>query len=245
MGLCRLLCLPGSGPTPVSDRDGDEGGHLLTPADTLNRAWTDDLGYPFLKDAYGGVINGIAFKPMTSDGKNQTRCTARKAYYDPVQRRPNLKLLVNSYVGKVLVRDSKARGVEVYSRNDATAKVSISAKKEVILAAGGIHTPQILQLSGIGPRDLLERLKIPVVEDLPGVGANFMDHPTIRGAAFKCEWHRKPRQPPVLANSQQSTSPTQSTLAHSPATPPSSTPHGTSTWPTARARSRRALPWAS
>jgi choline dehydrogenase-like flavoprotein len=116
-----------------------------------------------------------------------TRSSARKAYYDPVQHRPNLQLLVNSYVAKVQIRKSTAKGVDVFSRDDASAKTSISAKKEVILAAGGIHTPQILQLSGIGPRDLLERLDIPVVEDLPGVGANFMDHPTIRGTSFRCK----------------------------------------------------------
>lgn len=52
----------------------------------------------------------------------------------------------------------------------------VSARKEVILSAGAVHTPQVLQLSGIGPRTLLEAAKIDVLVDLPGVGANFQDH---------------------------------------------------------------------
>jgi hypothetical protein len=171
--------------------------------DYLYKAWTDDMGYPLLNDSMSGNILGAAWRGLSSDGKNQTRCSARKAYYDPVQHRPNLQLLVNSYVGKVQIKKSAAKGVEVFSRNDTLTNVSISAKKEVILAAGGIHTPQILQLSGIGPRDLLERLNIPVLEDLPGVGANFMDHPTLRGASFQCKCLRSNSLSP--ANSHQST----------------------------------------
>ncbi|KAK4124798.1 GMC oxidoreductase [Parathielavia appendiculata] len=151
----------------------------------LYKAWTEDMGYPLLNDSMSGNILGAAWRPISADGKNLTRSSARKAYYDPVQHRPNLQLLVNTYVAKVQIPAqglSRAKGVDVFSRKDGSAKVSISARKEVILAAGGIHTPQILQLSGIGPRHLLDKLNIPVVEDLPGVGANFMDHPTLRGA---------------------------------------------------------------
>lgn len=58
--------------------------------------------------------------------------------------------------------------------------------KDVILAAGAVHTAQILQLSGIGPAALLEPLGIDVIADLPGVGANFQDHPTNIGFTFQC-----------------------------------------------------------
>ena len=156
--------------------------------DPMNKAWTEDLGFPFRNDGgTDGDVFGVAWRPQSSDSKKLTRSSARTAYYNPVQNRPNLQLLLMSYVGKVQVHKGVARGVEVYSRSNSSAKVSITAKKEVILAAGAIHTTQILQLSGIGPRELLESLNIPVVEDLPGVGANFQDHPTIRGATFKCE----------------------------------------------------------
>ncbi|KAK3899955.1 oxygen-dependent choline dehydrogenase [Staphylotrichum tortipilum] len=134
-------------------------------------AWTDDLGYPTRNDGnMNGELLGLTWSaPISADG-NLTRCSARKGYYDPIRNRPNLQLLVNSYVAKVQIRESTAKGVEVFSRDDRSKKTSISAKKE---------------LSGIRPRDLLERLGIPVIEDLPGVGANFMDHPTMRGLSFR------------------------------------------------------------
>jgi len=145
------------------------------------------LGYPFRTDGnMNGKLLGLGWAPISADG-NLTRCSARRGYYDPIRNRPNLQILVNSYVAKVQIKRSTAKGVDVFSRADRSKKTSISAKKEVILAAGAVHTPQILQLSGVGPRDLLERLSIPVVEDLPGVGANFMDHPTMRGLSYRCK----------------------------------------------------------
>ena len=154
----------------------------------MRDAWTKDLGFRLRNDgATDGGLLGVSWKPHSVDGKNVTRSSARASYYNPVQDRPNLQLLTKSYVGKVLTHKGVAKGVEVYSRSSPSTKVSVTAKKEVILAAGTIHTTQILQLSGIGPREHLESLGIPVVEDLPGVGANFQDHPTIRGASFKCK----------------------------------------------------------
>ena len=72
---------------------------------------------------------------------------------------------------------------------NGSANLTVSSKREVILAAGATHTPQILQLSGIGPADLLHSLGIPVVQDLPGVGANLQDHPRT-SASFECEFRR-------------------------------------------------------
>ncbi len=146
-------------------------------------AWENDMGVPYNDNGGAGSngnILGITWKPISVDGVNITRCSARKAYYDPAAGRPNLDILVNHYVSKVHTLNKTATGVEIISRANAATKKSVNANKEVILAAGALHTPQILQLSGIGPAELLQSLNIPVVQDLPGVGANFQDHPTVR-----------------------------------------------------------------
>jgi len=106
-----------------------------------------------------------------------TRSYSRTQYYDTVAGRRNLHLLVRHYVGNMTFQGKKIEGVNILSRDDGTASTHIKARREVILAAGAVHTPQILQLSGIGPAKLLKDLGIGVVEDLPGVGANFQDHP--------------------------------------------------------------------
>src|SRR4051812_28527126 len=122
---------------------------------------------------------------MDMDPRNKTRSSARKAYWDPASERTNLDLLVNSFVAKVNTDGKRAVGVNIVSREDGRA-VTVTAAKEVILAAGTVHTPQILQLSGIGPASLLRGLGIGVVEDLPGVGANFQDHISIT-VSYQCK----------------------------------------------------------
>jgi choline dehydrogenase-like flavoprotein len=69
-----------------------------------------------------------------------------------------------------------AKSVKIVGRTDNSSIVTVSARKEIILAAGAIHTPQILQLSGIGPRGVLEAAGMEVLLHLPGVGSNFQDH---------------------------------------------------------------------
>ncbi|KAK0637022.1 GMC oxidoreductase [Bombardia bombarda] len=145
--------------------------------DLVNSAWTNDLGFDFRSDgATNGDNLGLAWTPIGADAKNLTRCTARTAYYNPASGRANLDLLMGTFVSKVNFVETSATGVQVITRNNSD-KASISASKEVILAAGAIRSPQILQLSGVGPASLLESLGIPVIQDLPGVGANLQDQP--------------------------------------------------------------------
>jgi len=106
------------------------------------------------------------------------------AYYNPASTRANLDIVVRTFVSKVTFNDVNATGFEVISRDNST-KLSIRAVKEVILAAGATHTPQILQLSGVGPSSILKPLGIPVVQDLPGVGANLQGHP-LTSTTFDC-----------------------------------------------------------
>lgn len=109
--------------------------------------------------------------------------------YDPASGRTNLDILVGSYVATLVTDRASVVGVHVALVNSSSTEyIFLRSGKEVILAAGAVHTTQILQLSGIGPAALLEPLGIDIVADLPGVGANFQDHPTNNGYSFKCQF---------------------------------------------------------
>jgi len=150
------------------------------PSPALQRsAWINDIGIPTLNDHGAGGNNvGCAFIPQNSDPLNVTRSTARTGYYDPVATRTNLHLLVKHYVSKIQFNGTTAVGVNIVDRADNSI-ASVAANQEVILAAGALQTPRILQLSGVGPSGVLNNLGIPVVAALPGVGANYQDHPWV------------------------------------------------------------------
>jgi choline dehydrogenase-like flavoprotein len=121
---------------------------------------------------------GTFWTPNSIDNSTKERCHARKAYYDPISSRENLCLLTNTHVDQVLFKSGEklvARGVKITSNTDG-AQASIYAAKEVILAAGGVFTPHLLMLSGIGPQDVLSSANIRVRKELPAVGSNFQDH---------------------------------------------------------------------
>lgn len=106
--------------------------------------------------------------------KNHSRLTAGDNYLsEEIRKRKNLKVIINTLVHKVIFEGKRAVGVEV----ESDGKVfQIKADKEVILCAGAFNTPKILKLSGVGPKAELERLDIPVVANVPGVGENLSDH---------------------------------------------------------------------
>ncbi|CAI4211914.1 unnamed protein product [Parascedosporium putredinis] len=135
--------------------------------------------------------NGLFWFPSSLDPNTYWRSYARTGHYDGlVDERDNLHVITRHKVRRVLFDDDlAATGVEFFSRDaDAPeeeeeeepaagpATQIVRARKEVILSAGTVHTPQILQLSGIGPKDLLESAGIDVLVDMPGVGQNFQDH---------------------------------------------------------------------
>ena len=128
-----------------------------------------------------GAGSGAYWNPVTIDARDMTRSTARKAYYDPVNAtRTNLHLLRGQTAAEILFAPGeplRANGVRIVSRLDNSTR-SIYAKKEVILAAGAMMTPQLLQASGIGPAAVLKAAGVRVKKDMPAVGANFQDHPT-------------------------------------------------------------------
>ncbi|KAF8243138.1 alcohol oxidase [Wilcoxina mikolae CBS 423.85] len=140
----------------------------------------NQLGVPTSHDQAARAL-GVFYHPSSVDPATVTRSFARTAYHNTAEKRPNYHLLTSSHVTKLLTKKSLgqriAYGVQYASK--LGGNFSVEARKEVLVAAGAVHTPQLLQLSGIGPKALLNRFKIPVVSDLPGVGSNFQDHPSL------------------------------------------------------------------
>ncbi|XP_059159184.1 choline dehydrogenase, mitochondrial-like [Physella acuta] len=128
------------------------------------------VGYTYNKDYNGETMPGISY--TQANAKNSQRWSTSRAYVHPVLDRSNLHVSLNSSVTKVNIRQQRARGV-VFVKDGV--QHSIRARREVILSAGTIGSPQILMLSGVGPKKHLESLKIPVLADLP-VGENLQDH---------------------------------------------------------------------
>lgn len=105
--------------------------------------------------------------------KNFRRSSTKEGFIDSILTRPNFYLTCNTLVSKVIIKNNKAVGVEIIQNKNVQ---QIYAKNCVILSGGAINSPQILMLSGIGPKSELELLNIQVILDLPGVGENLQDH---------------------------------------------------------------------
>jgi choline dehydrogenase len=103
------------------------------------------------------------------------RASTARCYLRPALRRPNLTVLTRAQVTRVLVADGRATGVE-FRRGGGAATGTARARAEVILAGGAVNSPQLLQLSGIGPAELLRPLGIAVARDAPAVGRHLQDH---------------------------------------------------------------------
>lgn len=131
----------------------------------------EQAGYPTTDDYNAGQQEG--FGPMHMTIKNGYRSSTSRAYLDPVKSRKNLTIVTGALVSKVVLEGKNATGV-AYFKNGKTKFAS--ATKEVILSAGPIGSPHILQLSGIGAPDVLKAAGIEVKHELPGVGQNLQDH---------------------------------------------------------------------
>lgn len=119
--------------------------------------------------------DGTGIGPFPMNNPNNVRTSAALAYLNPNRHRLNLTVKANVLAHRVVFDGKRAGGLEVESGGET---FTVEAE-EVVLCAGGIASPQLLMLSGIGPADRLRDLGIPVVKDLPGVGQNLRDHPLI------------------------------------------------------------------
>lgn len=145
----------------------------------ITRAFIDaatQLQIPQTHDFNAGSNEGVGLYQVTQfhdPDKNGERCSAAAGYLFPVMDRPNLTIITRADVLRVVLEGKRATGV-VYRHKGREAQVD--AGREVLLCAGALKSPQILQLSGIGPGDALAKHGIQVAHDLPGVGQNLQDH---------------------------------------------------------------------
>jgi choline dehydrogenase len=146
-------------------------------------AWRDaaaECGIPKIAEFNRGDNFGNAYFQMNQ--RRGVRWSATKAFLRPVLKRPNLTVRTGALVERLAIerQDGVHRAVGVVVRQAGAGAQTLRARREVLLAAGSIGSPQILQLSGIGPAELLRAHGIGVIADVPGVGANLHDHLQIR-----------------------------------------------------------------
>lgn len=137
------------------------------------------LGYRFMDS---GNFDDFGCSYVLANIDHGARCSASKAFLRPIRRRKNLFVAKEARVTKILIDEVRRRaiGVEFIKHRK---RYSVRANKEVILSAGTLNSPQLLMLSGIGPKDHLQQLAIPVVQDLK-VGYNLHDHVSMAGLVF-------------------------------------------------------------
>jgi len=159
------------------DYRGDEGPlgvRYGTLANPLHAAWlaaAEQAGYARTADVNGFRQEGFGRMDMTVEGG--VRASAANAYLRPAMGRPNLKVESRALASQIVFEGRRAVGVR-YLRGGVEHLAR--ARREVIVSAGSIASPQLLKLSGIGPGAELQQFGIPVVHDLPGVGENLQDH---------------------------------------------------------------------
>ncbi|KAI0406228.1 GMC oxidoreductase-domain-containing protein [Xylaria palmicola] len=155
------------------------------------------LGIPLNEDLNSGYATGANLVPGSVSTENQSRADARTAYLDPILSRPNLALLTGHTVTRIfngaanntftnlprvhggVPGRATVTGVEI-AANSTAPRYNVSCKREIILAAGALLSPVLLQISGFGPAEHLRRLGVDVVVPLPGVGSNLQDHAMVQ-----------------------------------------------------------------
>ncbi|MFD2207122.1 choline dehydrogenase [Kiloniella antarctica] len=131
----------------------------------------EEAGYGATTDYNGYRQEG--FGPMHMTVKDGVRWSTANAYLKPVLKRPNLKVISNALTKRIVMEGKKATGIEI----EVGGQTQIyKAATEVILSSGSVGSPQLLQVSGIGPANVLKKAGVDVIHDLPGVGENLQDH---------------------------------------------------------------------
>lgn len=140
----------------------------------------NELGVPATDEFNEGRQEGVGYYQLFT--KSGWRSSTATAYLRPAQARPNLQVETGAHATKILFDGTRAAGVR-YRKNGVDLEAHCS--REVIVSAGAVQSPQLLQLSGVGASEFIASMGIPVVKDLPGVGENLQDHLQLR-VMYKC-----------------------------------------------------------
>jgi len=135
----------------------------------------EEFGYKKTEDFNSGNNEGMGYFPFTI--KNGLRCSTAVGYLNPVKNRKNLEIVTKAHTKNIEFENKKATRVNYWHNGQI---ISVIANKEIILSAGTIGSPHILQASGIGPANLLKKNNIEVIKDQPNVGKNLTDHLMLR-----------------------------------------------------------------
>jgi choline dehydrogenase len=166
--------------------DGQQGPLWVSevPHDPLSDAFVaaaGQCGVAATADFNGGDNSGAGYFRMNT--RHGQRMSTERAYLRDAMKRPNLKVISGAQVTRILMQGQRAQGVTWIQNGQSH---NLQARHEVVLCAGAIQSPQLLQLSGMGPSALLAKHQIAQVADLPGVGENLQDHLQVR-PSFRCE----------------------------------------------------------
>ena len=135
----------------------------------------EEFGFPRQPDFNTGENEGLGYFQVTQ--RNGLRCSTAVGYLNPIKNRKNLKIVTKSHVKNIEFNNNRATAVNYWQNNQLT---KVKANAEIILSAGSIGSPHILQASGIGPGELLKKNNVHVIKDQPAVGKNLQDHLMLR-----------------------------------------------------------------
>jgi len=164
----------GAGPVTVS---------MVKATDPLTAGFIgacEARGFPFNEDFNNGHQLGVSHLQFSI--RRGRRCSTHRAYLAPIKTRRNLKVLTESTAEKVIFKGTKAVGARVTQgqAKQGAETITIMARREIVLCAGALKTPQILELSGIGAPERLKKLGVEVISPNPQVGENLIDHVNMR-----------------------------------------------------------------
>lgn len=167
---------------------GDDGG-LSVSNMRIQRAICDAwvaaaqaAGYKFNPDYNGADQEGVSYFQLTT--RNGRRCSSAVAFLNPARKRPNLQIITNAQVQRVILDGKKATGVTYLDKSGQ--EHTVNARRDIVLSSGAINSPQLLMLSGIGDTDQLTENGITPLHKLDGVGKGLQDHLQAR-LVFKCK----------------------------------------------------------